>query len=197
MAKRLVVLISGAGSNLRALLAASDLGGEVVRTVADRPEAEGLALAEAAGVEAVSVDFSGFEDRAEWERALAEVVEEAEPDVVVLAGFMRILSAAFVRRWTIVNVHPSLLPAFRGPRAVHDALQWGVKVTGVTVHLVDEHVDHGPILVQECVPVDEEDSVDTLHTRLRDVEHRLLPNCVALLCQDRVAVDGRLVRIRP
>lgn len=197
MAKRLVVLISGAGSNLRALLATSDLGGEVVRTVADRPEAEGLALAEAAGVEAVSVDFSDFEDRAEWEWSLAEAVGEAEPDVVVLAGFMRILSATFVRRWTIVNVHPSLLPAFRGPRAVHDALQWGVKVTGVTVHLVDEHVDHGPILAQECVTVDEEDSVDTLHTRLRDVEHRLLPNCVALLCQDRVVVDGRLVRIRP
>lgn len=197
MAKRLVVLVSGAGSNLRALLATPDLGGDVVRAVADRPEAEGLALAEAAGVEAVSVDFGGYEDRAEWERALADTVEEAEPDVVVLAGFMRILSAAFVRRWTIVNVHPSLLPAFRGPRAVHDALQWGVKVTGVTVHLVDEHVDHGPVVAQECVGVAEDDSVDTLHARLREVEHRLLPDCVALLCQDRVVVDGRHVRISP
>lgn len=197
MAKRLVVLVSGAGSNLRALLATPELGGEVVRAVADRPHAEGLARAEAAGVEAVSVDFSAYEDRAEWERALAEAVDEAEPDVVVLAGFMRILSAAFVRRWTIVNVHPSLLPAFRGPRAVRDALEWGVKVTGVTVHLVDEHVDHGPILAQECVAVAEDDSVETLHTRLRHVEHRLLPDCVALLCQDRVVVDGRLVRISP
>lgn len=197
MATRLAVLISGAGSNLQALLATPDLGGEIVRTVADRPGAEGLALAEAAGVEAVSVDFGDYEDRAEWEQALANAVEEAEPDVVVLAGFMRILSASFVRRWTIVNVHPSLLPAFRGPRAVHDALQWGVKVTGVTVHLVDEHIDHGPILAQECVDVEEDDSVETLHARLRQVEHRLLPNCVALVCQDRVAVDGRLVRIRP
>lgn len=197
MAKRLVVLISGAGSNLRALLAAPHLGGEVVRTVADRPEAEGLAWAEAAGVEAVSVDFGGYEERAEWEQALADAVEEAEPDVVVLAGFMRILSAAFVRRWTIVNIHPSLLPAFRGPRAVHDALQWGVKVTGVTVHLVDEHVDHGPIVAQECVAVAEDDSIESLHTRLREVEHRLLPECVALVCQDRVVVDGRLVRISP
>lgn len=197
MAKRLVVLVSGAGSNLQALLATPNLGGEIVRAVADRPEAEGLARAEAAGVEAVAVDFAAYDDRATWERALADAVEQAQPDLVVLAGFMRILSASFVRRWTTVNVHPSLLPAFRGPRAVHDALQWGVKVTGVSVHLVDEHVDHGPIMAQECVVVAEDDTVDTLHRRLRAVEHRLFPDCVALLCQDRVVVDGRLVRIRP
>jgi phosphoribosylglycinamide formyltransferase-1 len=197
MTTRIVVLISGSGSNLQALLDAVDLGGEVVRVVADKAEAGGLDRARAAGVDAVVVRPADHPDRAGWETALADAVAEAEPDLVVLAGFMRILSGAFVTRWTTVNVHPSLLPAFPGGRAVADALAWGAKVTGCTVHLVDEQVDHGPIIAQEAVPVLGDDDRDSLHARIQAVEHRLLPDAVRLLCAGRVVVTDRAVRILP
>lgn len=197
MGKRVVVLISGTGSNLQALLDHRDLAGEVCLVVADRPDAGGLDRAQRRGVEARSVAPGDYPDRSAWEEALAAVVADAEPDLVVLAGFMRILSSAFVHRWPIVNVHPSLLPAFPGARAVADALEWGVKVTGVTVHFVDEEVDHGPIVGQEAVAVLEDDTAETLHARIQAVEHRLLPDCVELFCRDRLHIDGRHVRIHP
>lgn len=197
-AKRIVVLISGSGSNLQALLDADDLGGgRVVLVASDRAGVKGLDRAHAAGVPACVVAPSDHQDRAAWEAALADVVAEAGPDLVVLAGFMKILSAAFVERWTIVNVHPSLLPAFPGAQAPAEALAWGVKVTGATVHLVDEQVDHGPILGQRAVTVEPHDTVATLHARIQTVEHVLLPECVRALCAGRVVVEGRTTRILP
>lgn len=195
MGKRLVVLVSGGGSNLQALLDRDDLGGSVCRVVADRAGAGGLDRARDAGVDTRAVAPADHADRPAWEQALTEAVAEAEPDLVVLAGFMRILSARFVHRWPIMNLHPSLLPAFPGAHAVADALAWGVKVTGVTVHLVDEEVDHGPIVAQEAVSVADDDSPERLHARIQSIEHRLLPDCVALFCHDRLHVDGRHVRI--
>jgi phosphoribosylglycinamide formyltransferase-1 len=192
--KRVVVLASGAGSNLRALLAA-DLGAEVVLVVSDRADAGALRLAGEAGIGTAVVPLAG--DRAAWDARLIEAVAAARPDLVVLAGFMRVLGAEFVRRFPTLNVHPSLLPAFPGAHAVAEALAWGVRVSGATVHLVDELVDHGPVVAQEAVTVEPDDTVETLHVRIKAVEHRLLPACVALFCADRLAVDGRHVKVLP
>ena len=197
MGKRLVVLASGSGSNAQALLDRDDLSGAVVAVVTDVATAGVVARAEAAGVEAVCVDRTAYPDRPTWEAALTEAVAQREPDLIVLAGFMRILSGAFVRRWPILNVHPSLLPSFPGAKAVEDALAHGVKVTGVTVHFVVEEVDAGPIVAQQPVAIEAGDTPDTLHERLKTVEHRLLPDAVALFCTDRLTLDGRHVRIRP
>jgi phosphoribosylglycinamide formyltransferase 1 len=195
MAKRVVILASGAGSNAQALLDRDDLGAEIVAVVTDVPSAGVLKRAADAGVEGVCVDRTAYENRATWESALTAQVADRAPDLVVLAGFMRILSADFVRRWPILNVHPSLLPAFPGAHAVADALAHGVKVTGVTVHFVVEEVDAGPIVAQDAVAIDDSDTVESLHDRLKHLEHRLLPESVALFCADRLRVDGRHVRI--
>ena len=197
MGKRLVVLASGSGSNAQALLDRRDLGGDIVAVVADVPDAGVLRRAEAAGVDRVCVDRHAYPDRNTWEAALIAAVADRAPDLVVLAGFMRILSGAFVRRWPILNVHPSLLPSFPGAHAVSDALEHGVKVTGVTVHFVVEEVDAGPIVAQEAVAIAPDDTSDSLHERLKAVEHRLLPDAVALFCADRLDVAGRTVRIKP
>lgn len=190
--KRLVVLASGSGTNLQALLDADDLGGDVVAVVSDRPGAGALDRAEARDVPAAVVPLAG--DRVAWEARLRAEVAAHDPDLVILAGFMRVLSAAFVDRWTVVNVHPSLLPAFPGAHAVRDALAWGVKVSGVTVHVVDEEVDHGPIIAQAAVAVRDDDTVATLHARMQAVEHRLLPEAVRAYCSGRLRIEGRHVR---
>lgn len=193
--KRLVVLASGTGTNLQALLDAGDLGGDVVGVLSDRPAALALERARDRGIPATAVELGA--DRARWEAELCERVADHAPDLVILAGFMRVLSAGFVDRWPVINVHPSLLPAFPGAHAVDDALAWGVKVAGVTVHFVDELVDHGPVIAQEAVEVRDDDTSATLHARMRGVEHRLLPSVVRAFCADRVHRNGRHVRIRP
>lgn len=193
--KRLVVLASGSGTNLQALLDAPHLGGDVVGVLSDRPGALALERAASRDVHAAAVPLDG--DRAAWEATLADQVAALRPDLVVLAGFMRVLSAAFVHRWPVVNIHPSLLPAFPGAHAVEDALAWGVKVTGVTVHFVDELVDHGPIIAQEAVAVHAGDTAGTLHARLQKVEHQLLPDVVRAWCTGRLIRDGRHVRTQP
>jgi phosphoribosylglycinamide formyltransferase 1 len=192
---RVVVLVSGSGSNLQALLDDPAIGPGVVGVLSDRADAGGLTRAARAGVTQRAVVPADFPARLAWEAALAAAVAAQRPQLVVLAGFMRILSAAFVQRWPILNVHPSLLPAFPGARAVEEALAWGVKLTGCTVHFVDEQVDHGPIVAQEAVPVAAGDSAATLHARIQEVEHRLLPAAVRLFLDGRLAVDGRHVRI--
>jgi phosphoribosylglycinamide formyltransferase 1 len=194
--KRLVVLLSGTGSNLTALLSRADLGGQIELVISDRAEAAGLERARQAGVATACVPFGAFADRASWELALRARLDAVTPDLVILAGFMRILSGELVRRWPLMNVHPSLLPAFPGAHAVADALAHGVKVTGSTVHFVDELVDHGPIIAQEPVCVRPSDTIEALHERIKAVEHRLLPHCVRLFCEDRLEVCGRHVRIR-
>jgi phosphoribosylglycinamide formyltransferase-1 len=199
---RLAVLVSGGGTNLQALLDASatdpGFGGEVVVVGADRADAGGLARARAAGVATVVRTLDAAPDRAGWEAMLRADLEAHRPDAVVLAGFMRILSGAFLAGWPdrVLNTHPSLLPAFRGAHAVREALAYGVKVTGTTVHLVDEQVDHGPIVAQRAVEVRDDDTEASLHERIKAVEHELLPACVKLLCHDRLEVAGRQVRVR-
>jgi phosphoribosylglycinamide formyltransferase-1 len=189
-ARRVVVLVSGHGSNLQALL---DAAMPVVLVAADRADAYGLERARRAGIDTAVVRPADHPDRPAFDLALRDLVAGARPDVVCLAGFMRILGPAFVRAFPerIVNTHPSLLPAFRGAHAVRDALAYGVKVTGCTVHLVDEEVDHGPVLFQAAVPVEPGDDEDRLHERIKAQEHRLLPEAVRLLAEGRVRVEGR------
>jgi phosphoribosylglycinamide formyltransferase 1 len=193
--KRVAVLVSGHGSNLQALLDAAPPGSglAVVLVASDRPEAFGLERARRAGIDTAVVRPGDHPDRPAFDLALRDRVAAARPDVVCLAGFMRILGPGFVRAFPdrIVNTHPSLLPAFRGAHAVRDALAYGVKLTGCTVHLVDEQVDHGPVLFQAVVPVEPGDDEDRLHERIKATEHRLLPEAVRLLAEGRVRVEGR------
>ena len=191
--KRLVVLASGSGTNLQALLDAADLGGDVVAVVSDRQDAGALDRARARGLAANTVVLGG--DRQAWEADLAEAVAAHDPDLVILAGFLRILSGKFVQRWPVINVHPSLLPAFPGAHAIEEAMAWGVKLVGATVHFVDEEVDHGPIIAQEAVPVREDDTAGSLHARVQAIEHRLLPESVRAFCAGRLDIQGRHVRI--
>ena len=154
-----------------------------------------LAHARRAGIPAEWIDPAQFASRAEFEQALIDRLEAHRVALVCLAGFMRILTTHFVRHYTgrILNIHPALLPAFPGGHAVRDALAWGTKVTGVTVHIVDEEVDHGPIVLQEALAIKPKDTESTLLARLHKVEHRLYPEAVRLMLEGRVQVRGRTI----
>jgi formyltetrahydrofolate-dependent phosphoribosylglycinamide formyltransferase len=194
---RLVVLVSGSGTLLQAVLDAADLPVRVVAVGADRPGIEGLARAERAGVPGFVVRLKDHPDRAEWDRALTKAVAAHEPDLVVSAGFMKILGPEFLTAFggRIINTHPALLPAFPGAHAVTDAISYGVRVTGCTVHLVDAGVDTGPIVAQEAVSVTPGEDVDALHERIKVVERRLLVDVIALLTRQGYTVHGRKVSI--
>lgn len=197
---RLGVLVSGSGSNLQALLDAMaadpEFGAEVAVVVSDRAGAGALDRAARAGVPAEVVAWEDHADRAEFTTAVCDAAARHGAEALVLAGFMRILSPEAMRRFPdkILNVHPALLPAFPGAHAVAAALEHGVKVTGATVHLVDEDVDHGPIVSQAAVPVRADDTVASLHRRIQAEEHVLLPEAVRALARGELVVDGRMVR---
>ncbi len=189
------MLASGAGSLLRALLEAAsapDYPAEVVAVGVDRSCAA-TDHADAAGVPHFRLELADFADRAAWDLALTDAVAAHRPDLVVSAGFMRILGPAFLERFggRIVNTHPALLPSFPGAHAVRDALAYGVRVTGSTVHLVDAGIDTGPILAQEAVPVLPGDDEATLHERIKVVERRLLAEVVAAVATRGIVSDGR------
>ncbi|TKK91066.1 phosphoribosylglycinamide formyltransferase [Herbidospora galbida] len=198
MSSRLVVLVSGSGTNLQALLdVAADpaYGATVVAVGADRPAIEGLARAERAGLPTFVERVSDHTAREAWDSALAEKIAEYKPDLVVSAGFMKILGPAVLSRFTVVNTHPALLPAFPGAHAVRDALAYGVKVTGCTVHLVDDGVDTGPVIAQTAVPVEDGDDEATLHERIKGVERGLLVEVVGRMAREGWRVSGRTVRL--
>jgi phosphoribosylglycinamide formyltransferase-1 len=194
MGGRIAVLVSGSGTNLQALLDDPAIRPHIALVVADRPGIAALDRAASAGVERVVIEPSG--DRQALSDAVADSLTQRGIDLVVSAGYMRILGAPVVDRWRHrwINVHPALLPAFPGVRGVADALDAGVKVIGVTVHLVDEGVDTGPIILQEAIEVGDDDR-DSIEPRVHEVEHRLLPRAVRALLEDRVVVDGRRVLI--
>jgi phosphoribosylglycinamide formyltransferase-1 len=191
------VLASGQGTNLQALMDDAVVGPWIVLVVSDRTDAYALERARTGNVEAVFLDPAAYADRAAHDHALRELLESERIDCVALAGFMRIVGPEVVEafRGRILNVHPALLPSFPGAHAVADALEWGVKVTGVTVHLVDEEVDHGPIVAQEPVAVRTDDDWDSLESRIHRAEHRLLPAAVRALVEGRVKVEGRMVHV--
>lgn len=194
------MLVSGTGTLLQALLDEIHAGTVPVTVVAvgaDRDGIEGLARAERAGVPTFVERVRDHADRAAWDEALAKTVAAHEPDLVVSAGFMKILGEAFLTRFAgrVINTHPALLPAFPGAHAVDEAVAYGVKVTGCTVHLVDTGVDTGPILAQQAVPVEPGDDAAELHERIKTVERRLLADVLTRLVREGYTVDGRKVSI--
>jgi phosphoribosylglycinamide formyltransferase-1 len=204
---RIAVLASGQGTNLRAIMDAGsreEVPGSVVVVASDNPKAGALERARAAGIPVIVLTVRSFPTREKFEERLAEALQSYRPDLVCLAGFMRILSPEFVQQFAsrIMNIHPALLPAFGGVgmygEHVHRAvLERGVRVSGCTVHFVDAIPDGGPIILQAAVPVDPDDTVMTLAARIAAVEHRLYPEAIRLFAQDRLRIEGRRVRILP
>ena len=196
---RLVVLVSGSGTNLQALLdAAADpaYGADVVAVGADRDGIEGLARAERAGVPTFVHRVKDHATREDWDRALTEECRGHRPDLVVLAGFMKLVGDAFLARYggRCLNTHPALLPSFPGMHGPRDALEHGVKVTGCTLFVVDGGIDTGPIVAQHAVPVLEGDDEAALHERIKVAERELLVDAVGRMCRDGWQIDGRNVR---
>ncbi len=190
---RVAVLISGRGSNLQALIdACRDAGfpAEIVLVISNVPGAQGLSRAENAGIATALVNHKDFENREDFEDALTETLLEAKPDLVCLAGFMRVLGDTFVRRWRdrLINIHPSLLPAFKGVHVHEKVVEAGVRISGCTVHFVRPAVDDGPIIVQAAVPVHPDDDADALAARVISQEHRIYPLAVLLIAEGRVRV---------
>jgi phosphoribosylglycinamide formyltransferase-1 len=199
--KRLAIMISGRGSNMAAILdavRAGKIAGSAVGVISNRPGAAGLALAGERGVPTIVVDHAAFADRAGFERELAAAIDALSPDLIVLAGFMRVLGADFVARYRgrLLNIHPSLLPAYPGLHTHRRALADGVKVHGCTVHFVTPQVDHGPIVAQAAVAVREDDDEAGLAARVLGAEHRILVAAVRWFCDDRLVIDGNRVRVK-
>ncbi len=195
---RLVVLVSGSGTNLQALLDASAdpaYGAEVVAVGADRDGIEGLRRAERAGVPTFVVRVSDHPDRESWDAALAERIAACSPDLVVSAGFMRLVGDRVLAGAPMVNTHPALCPSFPGMHGPADALAYGVKVTGATLFVVDGGVDTGPIVAQVAVPVEDDDTVESLHDRIKVAERRMLVDSIGRMARDGWSVEGRLVRL--
>ena len=194
------VLVSGSGTNLQAIIdaiAAGALDARVAVVISNKGDAYGLERARLAGVPAVHVDPANSENLKGYNREIREVLESHGVELVVMAGYMRLLGAEVLRAFpgAVVNLHPALLPAFPGATAIREAFEWGVKVTGVTVHFADEEFDRGPILCQEPVVVEETDTLETLEARIHEAEHRLLPRAIGLIASGRVRVEGRRVHI--
>ena len=195
---RIVVLVSGGGTNLQALLdacAEPSYGARVVAVGADRDDIEGLARADRAGVQTFVAQVSDYTSREHWDRALADKVGAFEPDLVVSAGFMKLVSPDFLERFLTLNTHPALCPAFPGMHGPRDALEHGVKVTGATLFVVDAGVDTGPIVAQVPVEVAEDDDVESLHERIKTAERAMLVHAVGRIAREGITVEGRRVRI--
>jgi phosphoribosylglycinamide formyltransferase-1 len=195
--KRLVILISGRGSNMRALVEA-DLPARTAAVISNRPDAAGLAYARSRGIDVGVVDHRQFEAREQFDAALATAIDRHDPDVVVLAGFMRVLTPGFVARFAdrLLNIHPSLLPAFPGLDTHARAIAAGVKVHGATVHYVTDALDYGPIVIQAAVPVRPEDDPEALAARVLAQEHRILPQAVRWFLEGALERHDGRVRVK-
>jgi phosphoribosylglycinamide formyltransferase-1 len=197
---RLVVLVSGSGTNLQALLdacAEPDYGAEVVAVGADRTGIEGLARAERAEIDTFVLRVGDFETRAGWDEALTARCAAYKPDLIVLAGFMKLTGDTFLKRFggMAVNTHPALCPAFPGMHATRDALEYGVKVSGCSLFIVDAGVDAGPIVAQVAVPVADDDDPESLHDRIKVSERLMLVDTVGRMVRDGFSINGRKVRL--
>lgn len=198
--KNIVILISGRGSNMEALIRARDAGElpvNIAAVISNRPEAAGLEIAARAGITTHYIDHKGFAGRDAFDAALAECIDTFAPDLVVLAGFMRILTERFVRHYAgrLLNIHPSLLPAFPGLATHRQALAAGVRIHGCTVHFVTPALDHGPIVIQAAVPVLDGDDEESLAARILVQEHRIYPLAVRWFAEGRLRIDGERVHL--
>jgi phosphoribosylglycinamide formyltransferase-1 len=201
MTKRIAVLASGRGSNFQAVIdaiAAGEVPATCVALITDNPKAYAIERAGKAGIPVTVLDYPSFPSRDSYERALLTAMRGVRADLFVLAGYMRIVAPEIVREFSgkMVNIHPALLPSFTGLHAQRQAALHGVKVSGCTVHFVDESLDGGPIILQKCVPVMDDDDEDTLANRILEQEHRAFPEAIRLFCEDRLEIVGRKVRVR-
>jgi phosphoribosylglycinamide formyltransferase 1 len=200
--KRIAVLASGRGSNFQAVIdaiARREIPASCCGLITDNPGAYAIERAKKAGIPVYIVDYGAYPSKEVYEQALCRVMEECSADLYILAGYMRILGGGIVKNFhgRLMNIHPALLPGFPGLHAQRQAVGYGVKVSGCTVHFVDEGMDSGPVIVQACVRVEEDDDEETLSARILSLEHRCLPEAIRLFCEDRLMVDGRRVRILP
>lgn len=200
MKKRIAVFASGFGSNLQALIDYNNkhgLNGDIVLVFSNNKDAFALVRAKKNNIKAVFMDPTRYSSREKYDSKIIEMLEEEKIDLVVLAGYMLLLSQEFVRKFKnkILNIHPALLPSFKGTHGIKDAYRYGVKVTGVTVHFVDEDLDRGPIILQEAFPINPDDSVEELEEKIHKVEHKIYPEAVKYFCEDRLEIDGRRVKI--
>lgn len=197
MSCRVVVLLSGRGSNFRAI-AEAQLPIEIAAVISNRPQAGGLAYARERGLNAVALDHTAHPDREAFDALLADEIERHRPDLVVLAGYMRILSPAFITRFEgrLLNIHPSLLPLFPGLKTHERALAEGVKIHGCTVHFVTAQLDHGPIVIQAAVPVRADDTAETLAARVLAQEHRIYPQAIRWFAEGRLTRDHGRVNLK-
>ena len=198
--KNIVILISGRGSNMEALIAARDGGNlpvNIAAVISNRPDAAGLETAARAGIATHYIDHKGFAGREAFDAALAECIDGFAPDLVVLAGFMRILTPGFVRHYDgrLLNIHPSLLPSFPGLHTHQRALEEGVRIHGCTVHFVTAELDHGPVVIQAAVPVLDGDTEATLSARVLRQEHQVYPQAVRWFAEGRLRLEGGRVRL--
>ena len=196
------VLASGSGTNLEAIARAiedGELPAKIVLVLSDNPGAFALERARTRGIPTRVVLLSDYPDRPSYDREIVQALEEARVDLVALAGYMKLAGPELVRAFSgrIMNIHPALLPSFPGTHGARDALEHGVKVSGVTVHFVDEGLDTGPVIVQEAVPVEEGDDEETLHNRIHQAEYRQYPKAIRLFAEGRLEIDGRTVRVIP
>jgi phosphoribosylglycinamide formyltransferase-1 len=197
----IAVLVSGNGSNLQALMDAEKKGalsrGRITLVISDKADAYALKRAKKRGIRTVVVEAAGS-SREEYDRKIIKELEENGIELVALAGFMRILSEGFIKKYEnrMLNIHPALLPAFKGAHAIRDAYEHGVKVTGVTVHFVTLDVDSGPMILQEAVKIKEGESIEALEKRIHRVEHKLFPEAVRLFADGKLKINGRKVEIR-
>lgn len=196
--KRIAVLLSGRGSNLAALLR-NELGGDIVLVGSNKADAKGLDIAREAGIETFSLSHKSFASREAFDAALVEQLNQARVDLVVLAGFMRILTPVFTNAFAgrLINIHPSLLPSYPGLDTHERALADGVKLAGCTVHFVTSELDSGPIIAQAAVNVDDQDTPDSLAAKVLVQEHQIFPFAVKLFCEDRLQIEGKRVFTRP
>lgn len=194
--KRIVILISGRGSNMKAVLDAG-LNATIAAVISNSPAAKGLSLARAAGIDTSVVDHQQHKDRASFDHCLAETIAAYHPDLIVLAGFMRILSQEFIQRFSgkIMNIHPSLLPAFPGLNTHKRAINEGVKLHGCTVHFVTSELDRGPIIIQAAVPVLPDDDERTLASRVLEQEHAIYAQAIRWFLDDKLALEGNTVKV--
>jgi phosphoribosylglycinamide formyltransferase-1 len=199
---RFGVLISGSGTNLQSIIDACAAGlivGEVAVVISNREDAYGLERARMAGIPAIFIDPRACDSADDYNHQVREALELESVECVVMAGYMKLLGAEVLDAWPlrVVNIHPALLPSFAGAHGIGEAFDYGVKITGVTVHFANEVFDQGPIIAQEAVEVLEDDTLETLEARIHDVEHRLYPAALAALADGRVTVSGRKVRVAP
>ena len=199
---RFGVLISGSGTNLQSIIDACAAGlivGEVAVVISNREDAYGLERARMAGIPAIFIDPRACDSADDYNHRVREALELESVECVVMAGYMKLLGAEVLDAWPlrVVNIHPALLPSFAGAHGIGEAFDYGVKITGVTVHFANEVFDQGPIIAQEAVEVLEDDTLETLEARIHDVEHRLYPAALAALADGRVTISGRKVRVAP